>query len=82
MTRSIRERIRVPFDPMAVQSRAALTYPIMTRCALLPEDRFGRQPVTITYNDPPPRRIDTLRSHTLTDHQMQSMQVRKRKDTR
>jgi hypothetical protein len=82
MPRSIRERIRVPFDPFSVQSRAALEYPVMTRCAPLPEDRFGRQPVTITYTDPPPRLVTTRRDALLTDRQVQGLAVRKRKETR
>jgi hypothetical protein len=80
--RSIRDRIRVPFDPFAVSSAPVLDAPSMVRCSPLPEDLWSRQPVTITYNDPPPRRIDTQRQPILTDHQMRSMQIRKRKDTR
>jgi hypothetical protein len=62
---SVRDRIRVPYDPLTQVSAPVLEAPSMVRCAPLPEDRWGRQPVTITYHDPPPRHVATR--HDATD---------------
>jgi hypothetical protein len=79
---SVRDRIRVPYDPLTQVSAPVLEAPSMVRCAPLPEDRWGRQPVTITYHDPPPRHVATRCDARLTDRQVAAMRVRRRKEGR